>query len=301
MNTPALLQARHLTLITRASDSELARIHDLVAHKLLVDGRCELEVVLGTLLGHAAKSPGGVLAGQRTLDLVGHSTPGKSLLMLGDWVIDTQSATVTAFFRELAELDVLPRLGVTAVRLLGCETATTRHGRATICTLSDILGIEVFGTRTLIYAAHYDRDGFSDDAEHALVSASDLVRDAMQSPHHDRMARYERVLDVDGLPAIALEQPCPWPRRVATAHAARTLLACVRRTGGVQMDGLLTAPSCEVVLPSNLAGHYHLVQVLLDGELVRVYPDGTGAAGVVYAVEDPHALRAIVERLPPVA
>jgi hypothetical protein len=64
------------------------------------------------------------------------------------------------------------------------------------------------------------------------------------------------------------------------------------------MPGLLVQPSCELALPSSKPDWYHLVQVLLDGELVRVYPDGTDRPGVVYPVDDPRALRALVAHLP---
>src|SRR5438094_7148983 len=96
------------------------------------------------------------------------------MLMLGDWIIDATRPGVTAFFRELADNDVLPRLGVHALRLIGCQTADSGLGRATICTLSDILGLEVYATTKLIYSAHYDHQGFRDDCTHALVCASDV-------------------------------------------------------------------------------------------------------------------------------
>jgi hypothetical protein len=63
------------------------------------------------------------------------------------------------------------------------------------------------------------------------------------------------------------------------------------------MPGLVAAPGCELALPSARPGWYHLVQIMLDGELVRVYPDPR-APGVVYPVSDPRALRHLVEQLP---
>jgi hypothetical protein len=64
------------------------------------------------------------------------------------------------------------------------------------------------------------------------------------------------------------------------------------------MPGLLTSPRCEVALPSQHTGCYHRVQVLLDGEFVRVYPDGANAPGIVYPVDDPYALKNLVDRMP---
>jgi len=296
MKHSALLAQPHLSVITGDADPELARIRELIEHKVMVDGRGDLEELLGHLLGAGAPPT------PKTLDLIGHSTPGGSLLALGGWAIDAASATVRAFFRELAELEVLPRLGIGAVRLLGCQTAETAQGRATICKLSEILGVEVLGTLQPLYSAHYDARGFQDGARHLLVSSHELRREpdetagAIGSP---RAARHPRLLDIDALPSSPLAtHPPPWPRRIATAAAARDLLRLVRRSAGAQMPGLSASPSCEIALPSAKPGWYYRMEVLLACELVRVYPDGTHLPGIVYPVDDPRAMRAIVERLP---
>ena len=54
-----------------------------------------------------------------TLDLIGHSTRGHHLLRLGQTPIDMLDPQVASFFRALARAGLLPRLQVTAVRLLG--------------------------------------------------------------------------------------------------------------------------------------------------------------------------------------
>jgi hypothetical protein len=303
MDVPRLLRQSHLSVITRYADYELARIQDIIGNKALVDGRVELEEVFGKLLTcRDAIAPAREQEiVPKTLDLIGHATPGHSMLMIGDWVIDAARPAVTAFFRELADNEVLPRLGIHAVRLLGCQTADTCHGRATVCVLSDILGLEVHATTQLIYSAHYDKNGFRDDCTHALVRASDLrgvVADARDEPCRHR---YPRVLDVDALPASPLiVRDHPWPRRIASTDAARIFLRFVRRTDGAQMPGLLAVPSCEVALPAVEPNWYHFVQVLLEGTFVRVYPEGQHKAGVVYPVDDPHALRTLVDELPSV-
>lgn len=292
-HSSALLAQPHLSVIAGDSDAELGRIRDLLEHKVVVDGRGDLEELLGRLL--AAGRP----RTPRTLDLIGHSTPGASLLVLGGWVIDAASAKVRAFFRELAELEVLPRLEITAVRLLGCQTAATAQGRATIGKLAEILGVEVLGTRGLLYAAHYDARGLRDDARHVLVSSRELGREPGEGVGSLQASCYPRPLDVDALPASPLETHPPLrPRRVATPELARELLRLVRRTAGAEMPGLLAAPCCEIMLPSAKPGWYHRLQVLFDGELVRVFPDGTHRPGVVYPVDEAPALRALVARLP---
>jgi hypothetical protein len=295
MDVRSLLRQSHLSVITRHADYELARIQDVIEHKVPVDGRGDLEVALGELLKGAAV----IAPAPKTLDLIGHSTPGQSLLMLGDWVLDAAKPTVTAFFRELADQEVLTRLGVYAIRLLGCQTADTSHGRATICTLSEILGLEVHGTRSLIYSAHYTAAGFRPDCEHVLVCASDLRPARRELTMREIGQRYPRSLDIDALPAAPLlVRDQPWPRRIASTAVAHDILRLVRRDAGAQMPGLLAAPSCEIALPASHPNWYHLAQVLLDGEFVRVYPEGEQQPGVVYPVEDPHALRRLVDDLP---
>jgi hypothetical protein len=290
-----LLAQSHLSVITRQADYELTRIQDRIQHKVLVDGRSDLEELLGRLLDAAAA---GAPIRTKTLDLIGHSIGGKSLLQVGDWVIDRASPTVTAFFRELSDQDVLSRLGIHAIRLLGCQTADTGQGRATITTLSDIVGLEVFGTTELIYSAHYDETGFRDECRHALVCASDLRRPADDVPVTP-VNPYPRTLDVDALPVAPLTARTPgWPRRLATTEIARRILRMVRRKEGAHMPGLLAAPSCEVALPAVQRAMYHGLQILLGGEFIRVYPDGDDHPGVVYPVDDPHALCALIDVLP---
>jgi hypothetical protein len=293
MDLSALLARPHLSVFTRHADSELARIQELVEPKVLVDGRGDLEELFGDLLAQALPPT------PKTLDLIGHSTPDKALLALGDWVIDASRSAVTAFFRGLADLEVLPRLGVRALRLLGCQTADTKEARVTICRLSDILGVEVLGTRQLLYSAHYDARGFRDESAHLLTSSSELRQDPGEAIASIQATRYPRHLDVDALPASPLSAHRPgWPRRIASAEAARGILRLVRRTAGAEMPGLLASPTCEIALPSTRPEWYHFMQILLDGEFVRVYPDGPGKPGVVYPVDEPRALRTLVDQLP---
>jgi hypothetical protein len=108
--------------------------------------------------------------------------------------------------------------------------------------------------------------------------------------------RSPRTLDIDALPRVKLT-PAPWPRHIASV-VAREILRQIRRDEGALMPGLLATPCCEVALPSSEPGAYHLVQILLDYELVRVYPDGPDQPAIVYPVHDRHALRALVTTLP---
>ena len=289
-----LLDGPQLAVITRYGDSELTRIQNIIERKALVEGRTDLEELLGRLLSVQTSDPT-----PKTLDLIGHSTPGEALLQLGDWVIDAASSTVTAYFRELADHDVLPRLGIHAVRLLGCRTAETEKGRSTVQTLSEILGLEVYGTNSLLYSPHYDHNGFTYERRYMLVSSSDLRREQERAEHPtSNGAPYPRTLDVDALPATpAGLDPPQWPQHLATAEQAKYILNLVRRREGATMPGLLATPHCEILMPSARADAFHRVQVLLAGEFIRVYPDGEDRPGVLYPVDDPRALRLFVDAM----
>jgi hypothetical protein len=261
----------------------------------------------------------GETVGPRTVDLIGHSTTADSLLRLGGCVIDGADPGVIARFRSLANRGVVARLGIRAFRLLGCTTAGTTRARATIRALSDASGIEVFGTSGLLYDAHYDRNGFRDAWEFLLISSSELrrihcePRDAHASceprdgcqrragcePPMMLTERWPCTLDLERLPAVPLGPPVAWPHRVATASAARAILALIRRDAGAPMPGPGKLPTCELALPSTTPGAYHIMHVLFDGVFVRCYPGGVAVPGIVYPVEDAPRLRRIIDELPP--
>jgi hypothetical protein len=316
MEDHALLTLPHLVVVSGEPDFELQRIARTVRHSVTVDGRRGLEQLLGRL---AAAADGAV--GSRTLDLVGH-TRRASLLMLGDWMIDGGDPATKRWFRALAEGGVLARLGIRALRLLGCNTAATPRGRATICELAEALGIdptggaapgpagravgvptprdlaspiEVLGSTQLLHAGHYDAGGFRACWSFLLVAASALrAREACPPPRHP----HPRVLEVEALPAIALGAfAARSPRHLADPAAAREILGLVRRREGARLLG--ATPGCELALPAAALHAYHIADVLLDGEFLQFYPDGMTASGIAFPVEDAGALRRVVAALPP--
>jgi hypothetical protein len=281
-----LLEHPHLSIISRTDDVELARIRAAIGTTIAVDGRADLERVLCELLAFGRSGTA------KTLDLIGHSSATTSLLVLGDFVIDATSPTVTAFFRELADHNVLQRLGIGAVRLLGCLTADTGHGRWTVCALADILGVEVYGTTGLLLASHYNTHGFADERRYLLAGARELRANATVPRPLDRGEPSNFALDVDALPAVALPRS-PWPVHVVGHEQAREMLALIRRRHGSMIPGLQSSPSCSVALPSSEPDRFHVLDVLLDGELVRVHPHGA-AQPIVYPVDDPFTFRQLV-------
>jgi hypothetical protein len=108
-----------------------------------------------------------------TLDLIGHSTRGHHLLRLGDTPIDMLNPYVNRFFRALADSRVLDRLDITAVRLLGCETAVSDSGRRTMRMLADTLRLPVYGTLVPVLKSHSNAAGFNPALAHILIEAAE--------------------------------------------------------------------------------------------------------------------------------
>lgn len=278
----------HLSLISNESDGLIGQIRDTISQSVVVEGRADVERVLNAMVREDRSEAA------RTLDLIGHSTPDRSLLVLGNWVLDGSRWKVTAFFRGLADEDVWARLGITAIRLLGCETAATEAGRSTLLAISDAAGLPCFGTTQMIDASAYDRDGFRVDRE-SLLRTAELPAAPLGKAGCEP---YRRVLDVELLPASPLGRAPSHPRRLASPASARQLLAVVRRAAGAQMPGVLST-TCEVALPAlDRPGWFHRVDVVLDGEFVRVFPDGDDRPGVMFPVDDVRMLRMLLDDLP---
>jgi hypothetical protein len=279
-----------LTVVSAEPDDGLSALARQLTHGVTADGPGALDRLFERLL--AAVGRGTVVP--KTLDLIGHTRTSASLLTLGDWVIDGQAPDTLAWLDELAGREVLPRLGVHALRLLGCHTAGTAAARATIGTLAERLGLEVWGTTGLLHRAHYGPDGFLECWSFLLVSASEL-REAVPAPVPVPVVDLgPRVLDLGALAVVALGPPggvCP--RRVVDRVTATRIFSLVQRDGGARI-GSPAAPMCELALPAAGGDGYHVAHVLFDGAFVQVYPDGLTSPGVAFPVKDAGALRQIV-------
>ena len=290
-----LLALPRLSVISAEPDHELDRIARTIgaAAGVRVAGPAAFAALLDGLAG--AATPDARIA-PKTLDLLGHSTAAAAHLRLGDWGIDATSPAGRRWFGELAARAVLPRIGVRAVRLLACRTAATEAGRATICALAEILGIEVWGTSHLLHAGHYGPHGFLDAWQFMLVESRELRRtERAPPPAPDRAG--PSCLDLAALPARALDpRPRSWPRWIATAKVAGQILRLIRRDAGAPMPGLSAPPSCELALPSATPHAYHIAEVLLDGAFLRFFPEPE-APGVAYPVDDASALNRLLREL----
>jgi hypothetical protein len=148
-----------------------------------------------------------------------------------------------------------------------------------------------------MFASHYKPTGFDPDRRYLLVRSSDLRTSVVDPRPLDRGTTPARELDVDGLPARPIPSR-PWQVRIADRDDARAVLRLVRRRDGSELPGLVAAPACELAFPSATPGSYHLAQVLLDGEIIRVYPDGEDGTPIVYPVDDPYELKRMIAQLP---
>ncbi len=294
-----ILSRSRISLVTSYPDAEVTRLTRLLVDPLPIDGRASLERTLGEL----ATVAGNHSSQARTLDLIGHAT-ADGLLRLGDWVVDGDSPTVNAFFRGIADVELLPRLNVTSVRVLGCSTAVGARARRTLRTLAELLGLEVLGTLGPIYSLHYDADGFGEQWRFLLSRASEVPASPLILPSGDGTVSDDaatlallRLLDIDALPRVPLRAVGSTPRKVVTNGPARELLSLVDRTRGAQMPGLLAIASHELALLAD-ASECHIAEVILDGHFLRVFPDGPEKPGIVYPVSDARHLLSLVAALP---
>jgi len=288
----ALLAGPHLSVVSAEPDAVLQGIAHAIGRVLTVDRPAALASALVHLAEVTACAPG--TAG-RTLDLIGHTRTADSLLSLGGWLVDAADPATVAVFRDLAERAVLRRLGIHALRLLGCHSAGTERGRDTIGRLADLLGVEVAGMRELLHVGHFGPGGFREAWSFLLVRASELHPPPAGPPG----VPGPRVLELAALPAIArAAHPAGCPRRIADERATHRILALVRRAAGACMPGPPVPPSVELALALPFAASYHLAHVVLDGSFLRLYPDGAAHPGVLFPVDDRESLHRIIAGLP---
>jgi hypothetical protein len=163
---------RSITVTGRRPDPVLSELIARCASVVYVDALADLGPVLDQL---AARSAGGPCA----LDLVGHSTGPAHLLRLGDTIIDPIDPVVDRWFREVARDHLPARVGVVALRLIGCQTAVASASRRTLQRLADAVGLPVFGTTKLLTRSHFNDGGFDPIFHHILAAAQPVRRRAV--------------------------------------------------------------------------------------------------------------------------
>jgi hypothetical protein len=156
-----------INVIARDADSALLGLIERCVHVERVASLDELRVLLERPADQRS-------AGPKTLDLIGHSTSRVRLLRLGEFVIDMEDPVVVRFFQGIARDRLLPRIGITAVRLLGCSTAVELAGQRTMRRLAATLQIPVLGTTKQLMKSHYTTGGFDPAFVHILVDTEHL-------------------------------------------------------------------------------------------------------------------------------
>jgi hypothetical protein len=157
-----------LCLVARDADVPL-RV-DEVDH---IRGVGSLDELLATLRAWAKTRPD-TRPQPRTLDLIGHSTRDHQLLRIGDTPLDMTRPAVVNVFETIRTEKLLDRLGVTAVRLLGCSTAVFPTAQRTLRRLAHVLKVPVYGSIKPLHHAHYTADGFNPKFAQVLIESSQL-------------------------------------------------------------------------------------------------------------------------------
>jgi hypothetical protein len=265
----------HLTLISDVADRELDAIRRTVRAYDRVGGH---ESVVVILQDHA-------LRGTRAdaLDLVGHSRD-HGFLVLGSWLLDDSPQTAGTFSQDIAP--ALDTIGVRAVRLLGCSTATSLRGISALAQISRATRREVYGTRRYVSKHDYRSTGFiSDDAllgpQGTFSAKPDSVGFLAGAATNVMLAS----LDLNAGPRLTSDHPIA----PVNAGLATRLLELVDGSRSWVIAGLLAEPSPIVLWSHDNA--IHRLDVLCDCQVVRgygAYPDDEH--GRLFRVRDPEGL-----------
>ena len=224
------------------------------------------------------------------LDLIGPAT-GQGLLQLGGSVIDGAVLPVLELFTRMADERVLPRLGIQELRLLGSRTAGEVAGQDTMRRLAQILRVRVVGATRLLFAIHFDPDGFDPAFDGLLADDGAAPHPHSVEPELDgeRAAPFAH----DALLATAASdlRAVAWPRFVVPPTFDVVALSGLLRLGeGRLMPGLLALPRCELLVPARrppgATPSFHVIEILFNWTLVRIR-DHANPGGVIYPVVSP--------------
>lgn len=334
-----------------ASGNQIRNICDKVTGERLAGNSTEVVDLLNAQSTMAT-------APYNTLDLIGHAESPQYYLKIGDWQIglqdtdndlDVNDNNMTDFIRNhLAP--ILAELDINRLRLLGCSTATTEAGFATMKTLAAELNTPgkgefvVYGTRRPITSGDFGPDGFSADDD--TLHPSNATGPAPPFSFTEQSfigTRSEIALTPKMLRAEAYEShesdAKAWPRSDVTFEVSQKIWSLIDPKFAWSLPGLLTLPQYEILLPEKSTSsrakasaasaskprannRFHRVQILLDYQIVRVFPSSMHSPrtvlprvlplraplrvppprvdhreGLVYRVKDPVALASLVSSL----
>jgi hypothetical protein len=215
--------------------------------------------------------------GAGRIDLVGHSTPIKCCLKLGDWVLDAAAAERLASY--------LPD-GVQIVRLIGCCTAATEDGRAAAVALTRHR-LAAYGTLAKVYSTHFDKDGVKEGIDgpplrEFLSEGHDP--DSHPAPERVRpnglLTRLGRVLW-----RLILRLYRTVRRIVPSQRDPRARISGLLHSEGTSLPGLLTEPLLVFRVESKVGAW--TLEILFDFECARFYASSSaGDRNVVFKICD---------------
>lgn len=286
---------RRLNVISQDSDHEIRELYDLLKAGKRAEAESSVLSIVSNDQLDALDVDLTVDAGARAVDLIGHSierrrTEPGIYLQIGKWTITYSNV---AGFCQAAR-PVLENKGITKLRLLGCMTAATSGGWATIQELARQLNVVVYGTSRDIWAADYTSQGFmSYDALHASTARGKAELPAQNSPGYLVEARVDETLIRDHLRRETLGPGALGPaEEIIPADLAGSIWDQIDPTMSWSLPGLLTQPSRELLLPAG-GGEYYRVQILPRCRAVRVFPlppSPYEQHGLVYPVRVPQEM-----------
>lgn len=279
-----MAEDRRVNISDHQVDHVVREVFDRLAGLVLVSGALGRDGVQGVIEMRA-----GLLDRPRSLrlDLIAHSRDG--VLRLGDWAVEANDAAERL---RAACAEQFASMPLNEIRLLGCNTAVRPSGRRAIHGLARLFGTRVLGTKAPIAANDFDDGEFRSIA---LLADQDDIRAwpdvtaqgttwwfgrlaqvrTTQSAELLGELRWEsaaQVLDH----WLAAPSPWRWDIREYTRAEFEAVLD-LTEPGLAQTSDLLALPDLEIVVRAgDQRGEprFHRLTVLLDRELVRVYPQG---------------------------
>ncbi len=276
------------------------------------------------------------------LDLLSHSYGDEHLLLLGDIEAAKSTDDFGTYIVDAVDqnqwmehlINAGPSLkerGLTHLRLLGCITAWSDAGRATITTLRKALDINmVSGTKDYLSAIDFNKGGLKDtDKQRAKLVSSACIESGWRPPDElpplPAGALGVKEFDLDKVPALSvgdLRKSAPfakWALKRSKLDKFDTkdvgglykMMGEEGRKEGRSLPGLLTVPTHEYWIPvAHDPLKYRLMQALFGWRMLRVYspelmlstaiPENSFANSAVYQVAEWRDFKSMMDHLPQV-
>jgi hypothetical protein len=166
----------NLNIISEYAPGEIYLIKNKLDHYLeVMEGETIVDALSGYLEGRVTDQQRRGFVPQFTnLDIIGHSRSRDRVLKVGEFALTSRIANEQ--FQELYQGGILRALGIKAIRLLGCRTAAPPRGEHVVRTIWNQTGLDVYATRTDLFAVHFDGAGLRREAEVVLANYDVVTR-----------------------------------------------------------------------------------------------------------------------------